>query len=232
MQTGTTPKTVLEVIALSAADAVAAERGGADRLELVSAIDVGGLTPALDLFTAVRAATRLPIRVMLRTNGAYGIAAAELETLCAEGVALREAGAESFVCGFLTAAGAIDRAAMAAVLAAIGPSPWTFHRAFDHATDTDVAWATVSELGADLVLSSGMAVDLPAGVPALCARAGWQTDDLRWLAGGGLTLDQIPTLRAAGITQFHAGRAVRAGASWDAPIDEAAVRVMRETIGW
>jgi copper homeostasis protein len=167
---------------------------------------------------------------MLRTNGAYGIDAADLAALCADAVALRQAGAESFVCGFLTAQGKIARDAMSAVLAAIGPCSWTFHRAFDHATDTEEAWATVGELGADLILSSGTAADLPAGVPALCARVGWQTDRLRWLVGGGLTLDQIPTLRAAGITQFHAGRAVRFGASWDAPIDPDAVRVMRESI--
>ena len=231
METAIRPKTVLEVIALSVADAIAAERGGVDRLELVSAIEVGGLTPALDVFTAIRAATRLPLRVMLRTNGGYGIAADELAALCADAAALRRAGAESFVCGFLTAAGTIDRDAMAAMLAAIGPCSWTFHRAFDHAIDTEAAWATVIELGADLILSSGVGADLPAGVPALCARAGWQTDRLRWLVGGGLTLDQVPTLRAAGIAQFHAGRAVRVGGSWDAPIDAKAVRVMREAIG-
>lgn len=231
MDTGNAPATILEVIAMSAADASAAERGGADRLEVVSAIEVGGLTPSLDVFTAIRAATRLPLRVMLRPNGGYGIDAAELSALCDDAAALRRAGAESFVCGFLTAAGTIDRAAMAAVLAAIGPCQWTFHRAFDHATDTGEAWAIVAALGADLILSSGTTADLPAGLPALCARAGWQTATLRWLAGGGLTLEQIPTLRAAGITQFHAGRAVRGNTSWDKPIDEGAVRVMRRAVG-
>ena len=231
MVTVSLPAAILEVIVMSAADAVAAERGGADRLEVVSAIEVGGLTPALDVFKAIRVATRLPLRVMLRPNGGYRIDAAELMALCAEATALRQAGAESFVCGFLTESGAIDRAAMNAVLAAIGTCRWTFHRAFDHAIDMQEAWATVVELGADLILSSGTAADLPAGLPALCARAGWQTDALRWLAGGGLTLEQVPVFRAAGITQFHAGRAVRVGMSWDAPIDERAVRVMRAAVG-
>jgi len=230
MDTAYVPGAILEVIVMSAADAVAAERGGADRLEVVSAIEVGGLTPTLDVFKAIRAATRLPLRVMLRPNGGYGIGAAELTALCVEAALLRQAGAESFVCGFLTGAGAIDRAAMDAVLAAIGPCPWTFHRAFDHATSTQAAWATVAELGADLILSSGTATDLPAGLPALCARAGWQTDALRWLVGGGLTLEQIPSFRAAGIAQFHAGRAVRVGGRWDEPIDEEAVRVMRRAV--
>ncbi|HEY8599734.1 MAG TPA: copper homeostasis protein CutC [Thermomicrobiales bacterium] len=225
-----TPATGLEVIVMSEADALAAERGGADRLEVVSAIEVGGLTPSRETFTAIRAATRLPLRVMLRPNGGYGIDATELIALRDDAAALRQAGAESFVCGFLTGAGMIDRAAMLAVLAAIGPCPWTFHRAFDHAPDPRAAWATVVELGADLILSSGTAVDLPVGLPQLCARASWQTDSLRWLVGGGLTLEQIPVFRAAGITQFHAGRAVRVGASWDAPIDEAAVRAMRRAI--
>jgi len=230
MVTGYTPATILEVIAMSAADAASAERGGADRLEVVSAIAVGGLTPTLETFEEIRAATRLPLRVMLRPNGGFNCDTAELVALCDAAAALRRAGADAFVCGFLDESGAIDRAAMDAVVAAIGPCPWTFHRAFDHAVDPQEAWTTAAELGADLILSSGVPADLPVGLATLCARVGWQSETLRWLAGGGLMLDQLSPLREAGITQFHAGRAVRAGLSWDTPIDEGAVRAMRRAI--
>ncbi len=223
-------ETALEVIVLTAEDAAAAERGGADRLEVVRAIEVGGLTPTVTEFARIRAATDLPLRVMLRTNGGYTITPDEVATVCDEARALRRAGAEAFVCGFLTPGGVIDRGAMGAVLDAIDPCPWTFHRAFDHAVDLQAAWANVAALGADLILTSGAPADLPAGLAALGARASWQTPTLRWLAGGGLTIDQIPPLRAAGIAQFHVGRAVRAGMRWDRAIDEGALRRVRTTI--
>lgn len=235
-------ETILEIIALDAADARAATAGGADRLELVSAIDLGGLTPELATFERIRAATALPLRVMLRTNGGYRIAPDELDALCGAAAALRRAGADGFVLGFLDADGGIDRAAIAALWAAIAPCPWTFHRAFDQiadaraaekgeVADARAAWATVAALpGADLILSSGGPGELGAGVDAYRERVPWQTSDLHWLAGGGLEAAHIAPLRAAGIAQFHAGRLVRAGGSWDRPVDAAATRTLRARI--
>ena len=226
---------ILETIALDAADARAATAGGADRLEIVSAIELGGLTPTLATFERIRAATDLPLRVMLRTNGGYRIAPDELDILCAAAAALRRAGANGFVLGFLDADGAIDRAAIA-------PCPWTFHRAFDQIAgmrateagqiaDMRAAWATVAALpGVDLILSSGGPGELAAGLAAYRDRASWQTAELRWLAGGGLAGAHVAPLRAAGIAQFHAGRLVRAGGRWDRPVDAAATRALRARI--
>ena len=224
-------ETTLEVIALDAGDARAATAGGADRLELVSAIELGGLTPTLATFARIRAATDLPLRVMLRTNGGYRIAPDELDALCGAATVLRREGAEGFVLGFLDADGAIDHAAIAALGAVIAPCPWTFQRAFDGVADARAAWATVAALpGADLILSSGGPGELGAGVDTLRERAPWQTPGLRWLAGGGLEGAHVPPLRAAGIAQFHAGRLVRAGGRWDRPIDAAAVAALRARI--
>lgn len=223
--------TTLEVIALDVEDALAATRGGADRLEIVSAIDLGGLTPELATFERIRAATDLPLRVMLRTNGGYRIAPDELDALCGAAAALRRAGADGFVLGFLDVDGAIDHAAIAALWAVIAPCPWTFHRAFDQVADARAAWATVAALpGADLILSSGGPGELDAGVAAYRERAPWQTPGLRWLAGGGLAGAHVAPLRAAGIAQFHAGRLVRAGGSWARPVDAAATRALRARI--
>jgi copper homeostasis protein CutC len=222
---------ILEVIALSAADAVAAERGGADRLEVVRAIGIGGLTPSPEEFARIRAATRLPLRVMLRTNGGFGIDAPELDGLCREAEALRRAGAEAFVLGFLTPGGALDRAALDPLLAAIAPHPWTFHHAFDAAAEPRRTWDELQDMaGLDLVLSGGLRGDLTAGLDTLRARAGWQTARVRWLAGGGLQVEAIPRLLVAGITQFHAGRAARVDGRWDRPLDPAAVRRLRRAV--
>jgi copper homeostasis protein len=229
--TGLTARPALEVIATSVADAVAAEQGGADRLEVLQAIETKGLTPDVEEFARLRAAVSLPLRVMLRTNEGFEIGPKELEGLCREAEALRRVGADQFVLGFLTPAGTLDLAAINRLLSVIAPCRWTLHHAFDHAADQRAAWEMIAaQDGPDLVLTGGVRGDLAIGLEALCARAGWQTEARRWLAGGQLTLEQIPRLWAAGIEQFHAGRAARVDGSWDRPVDLAAVRALRRAV--
>ncbi len=226
---GTAP--LLEVIALTPDDARAAEAGGADRLELVREIGVGGLTPVPDTFAAIRAAVRLPLRVMLRNNGGFGTTAAELAALLAEAEALRRAGADQFVFGFVAADGTLDRAALDALIAAVAPCPWTLHHAFDQTTDARLAWETALTLPRlDSVLSGGVRGRLSLGLATLCARGDWQTTRPRWLAGGDLLLDYVAPLHAAGIKQFHIGRAARPDLSWANSVDAATVRHWRMTL--
>ncbi len=92
-------RAVLEVIALDVEDAVAAQAGGADRLELVTDMAADGLTPAVATVTGIRAAVDIPVRVMLRLTD--GFAAGAVERLVAAACEMREAGAEEFVLGFL-----------------------------------------------------------------------------------------------------------------------------------
>lgn len=222
---------ILEVIATTADDAEAAARGGADRLEVVRAMETGGLTPTVDEFARIRERVRLPLRVMLRSNAGFGIDRAELAALCRAAQSLRQAGADQFVFGFLTASGALDLPAITTVCYTIAPCSWTLHHAFDHAADAPRAWEAIQELpGLDLVLSAGSPGGLGAGLETLRARAGWQTGGLRWLAGGGLRAEHLPRLREAGITQFHAGRAARQGARWDQPVDERAIRQLKAAL--
>ena len=222
---------LLEVIALDATDAIAAERGGADRLELVSSISVGGLTPDVSTFEAVRDAVEIPIRVMLRTNSGFGISHRELDDLRHAADQLRSAGANEFVFGFIARDRELDVVAMQAICEEIGPSPFTLHHAFDHLADARTTWDTLTSFpGLDWVLSGGEAGDLTHGIDRLCSRAGWQTDSLRWLAGGGLEAQHIPVLARARIAGLHSGRAARQQRSWDLPVDAQAVRRLRAAI--
>jgi copper homeostasis protein len=221
----------LEVIVTTLEDARAAERGGADRLELVAAMEADGLLPDLALASQVRSAVALPVRVMLRSRPGFGTDAAELAALCRAAEHLRAAGVAEFVFGFLTEDGRLDADALLTLHAAAAPRRWTLHRAFDQAVDAERAWATCRELpGLDLVLSAGSRRGVPDGIDRLCRRAAWQTAGLHWLAGGGLRSDLVPRLRDAGITQFHSGRAVRRGGSWDGPVDEALVRQLKQAV--
>src|SRR5690606_8824679 len=124
---------LLEVIALTADDARAAEDGGADRLEVVADMAADGLTPDPDVVEAVRKATTLPLRVMLRARAGFRTTAFELDRLRRAAAGLADAGADGFVFGFLDSSGHIDTAATGKLAADTAPLPWTFHRAVDHA---------------------------------------------------------------------------------------------------
>jgi copper homeostasis protein len=212
---------LLEVIALDAMDARAAEEGGADRIEVVADMSAAGLTPDPAVFAEIRKATSLPLRVMLRANAGFRTDAAELADLRDQAEALIAAGADGFVLGFLDPMDWIDIEA-AGELA--GLLPWTFHRAVDHAEDPAEAWETVRELpGLDQILTSGHPRGVGEGLQVLLDRA-VSGDGKLIMAGGGLHREHVPVLAEAGITAFHVGSAVRVDGSWDRPIDAALVR--------
>ncbi|MBX9366426.1 copper homeostasis protein CutC, partial [Streptomyces sp. WAC04114] len=99
-------RAVLEVIALGVEDAVAAQEGGADRLELVTDMAADGLSPSAATVAGIRRAVDISLRVMIRL--ADGFAAGDVERLVRVAGELREAGAEEFVLGFLDAGGVVD----------------------------------------------------------------------------------------------------------------------------
>jgi copper homeostasis protein len=221
-------QTVFEVIALDATDATAAQAGGADRLELVADMASDGLTPAPATIREVLSATDLPVRVMLRD--ATGFAPGDLAALRRDAAAAREAGASEFVLGFLDAAGRVDEEVCAAVLAEIEGCAWTFHRALDNSADPLASWPVVVGLGCDTVLAAGSPRGVADGLPVLRDLAARQErDGVAVLVGGGLKLDQVAGLAAAGITGFHVGGAVRPH-GWSGPVAAAAVRTWADEV--
>jgi copper homeostasis protein CutC len=218
---------LLEVIALNAADAEAAERGGADRLEVVADMTADGLTPPPRVVAQIRAATTLPLRVMLRFNSGFTTNAGELDRLRGAAQELAAVSADGFVFGFLDPAGNVDMAATTRLATAVAPLPWTFHRAVDHAAPT--AWRSVRELpGLDAVLSAGSPYGVDEGLDLLTRRAA--TDAPLMLVGGGLRRENVRVLTAAGVTAFHVGGAVRPDRRFGEPIDAALVRQWRDLI--
>ncbi|WP_309058264.1 copper homeostasis protein CutC [Streptomyces sp.] len=224
-------RAVLEVIALDEQDAVAARNGGADRLELVTDMAADGLSPSPARFAAVRAAVDIPLRVMLRLSD--GFAAGDMDALVRRAAELREAGADEFVLGFLTADGAPDLVAVERLIAVLDGCPWTFHRAIDRAADRDALRKSLADLpGLDTYLTAGAAGGVDDGLATLtaeAARAGEPGYEPQILVGGGLRLDHLPALRAAGLTAFHIGGAARP-AGWTAPVSTEAVRAWREAL--
>ena len=210
---------ILEVIALNARDAEAAQEGGAHRLELVADMASDGLTPSIATFREVRAATDLPVRVMLRD--ATGFAPGNLRQLRRQAWELREAGATEFVLGFLDAEGEIDEGVTLNLAAELTGCAWTFHRALDNSADIFRSWAAVQTLGCDTVLAAGSPKGVEDGVENLKKLVTQAPPAL--LVGGGLQQRHVAELLAAGVTGFHVGSAVRPG-GWDSPVDAASVR--------
>lgn len=220
------PESILEVIALDAADARAARAGGADRVELVADMRRQGLTPDVATFEAVREAVDIPVRVMLRSQDGYGLS--DVDALLAAAAGLRAAGADEFVVGFLDAHGAVDLVALKAVLGVIEGCRWTFHRAIDHAADRAAARRAIDALpGLDFVLTAGGPASVAEGLPTLTAEAGLPP---RVLAGGGLRKHHLAPLLAAGVDAFHTGSAVRPAGRWDAPLAAELVRSWRAAL--
>ncbi|AZM90325.1 copper homeostasis protein CutC [Streptomyces sp. W1SF4] len=226
-------RALLEVIALDVEDAVAAQAGGADRLELVTDMAADGLTPPRETFAAIRAAVDIPLRVMLRTSD--GFAAGDVSELVEAARGLRAEGAEEFVLGFLHPDGSPDLDAVEAVLAELDGCRWTFHRAIDRAADRDGLRKALAELpGLDTYLTAGAATGVADGLPVLLAEAGAGRRGEpgygpRILVGGGLTLSHLPELREGGVDAFHIGGAARPS-GWGRPVSAAAVAQWRAAL--
>ncbi|MDO0934092.1 copper homeostasis protein CutC [Streptomyces sp. DG2A-72] len=224
-------RAVLEVIALDAEDALAAQAGGADRLELVTDMAADGLTPPTTTFTAIRAAVDIDLRVMLRL--ADGFAARDVERLAEAARELRGAGADQFVLGFLDTHGNVDLDAVKRVVGELDGCRWTFHRAIDHAADRDALRKQAADLpGLDTYLTAGSADGVDDGLSTLLAEAGRRGEpgyEQQILVGGGLRLDHVPMLRAAGVDAFHIGGAARPE-GWTSPVSADAVEEWRRVL--
>lgn len=220
---------MLEVIASSVADAVAAEAGGADRLELVRDLEVGGLTPPLELTQEVLAAVRIPVRVMLREEEDFFVQdQKKIERLCelarsyaelsVPGLLGAKRQVNGLVLGFLTGqrdAPEIDHTLLAQVLASASGLQATFHRAFEAVPDS---WRAIQELKRhpqiDRILTSGDSKDVqkewPQRLIGLAELARVAAPEIAILVGGGVERDTIEALcQKKTKVEFHVGRAVR-----------------------
>jgi copper homeostasis protein len=227
-------RAVLEVIALGVEDAVAAQAGGADRLELVTDMAADGLTPSIETFAGIRAAVDIDLRAMLRLADGFAAGNAEdVERLVRAARELRAVGADEFVLGFLDADGLVDLDTVERIVAELDGCRWTFHRAIDRAADRDALRKQLDGLpGLDAYLTAGSPAGVDDGLPTLLAEAARRGEpgyEPQIMVGGGLRLEHVPQLKAAGIDAFHIGGAARPG-GWDGPVSAAAVSEWRAVL--
>lgn len=159
---------LLEVCVDSYASAMAAIAGGADRLELCSALAVGGLTPSPALLRQIRRVSNMPIRCLMRPRGGdFLYTPEEIEQMATEMEALRKAGAEGFVIGCLTAEGELDVHAMKPLLKAAEGCGLTLHRCIDVSRNPCKTYQEAAALGIDTVLTSGGAGNCMSGMETI-----------------------------------------------------------------
>lgn len=201
-------KRTLEICVDSLVSARAAAAAGADRLELCAALAVGGLTPYAALLRQIREETDIPVRCLMRNRaGDFLYSAEERELLRRQITELKDAGADGFVIGCLTADGQLDKAAMAPLIEACGGKGITLHRCIDVSADPEQTYLEAMELGIDTVLTSGGAPSAKAGVETI-ARLLELRDRLggpEVLIGAGVNAAVIAEIRVRcpGVRAFH-----------------------------
>lgn len=222
---------ILQVRIRHADDARRAEAGGADRVELIGALDDGGMSPALDVVEQVRAATTIEVWVRVRLREGFGTDGGEFTRLRGLAGAYADAGADGLVFGFLNGAGEVDQQVCQALLEE-GDLPWAFHRGFDAAFDTDKAWRAVRALPRlDAVMTAGSARDVDHGLDDLLARARREPQVAELImATGGLQPEHVPWLARVGVRRFAIDAQARPQGSVKAWVDEGLVGSWRSLI--
>ncbi len=196
---------ILEVCADSVRSAVAAQEGGADRIELCSGLVIGGLSPSPAMFREVKRNTDLKIRVLLRPRfGDFCYDEYEFQTLKEEVEQFRELGADGVVIGMLKPDGTLNMEQMAELVKTAGGMGVTLHRAFDVCRDPFEALEQCVSLGIDTILSSGQKCSAWEGRELLAKLVKRADGRLDILAGAGIGPDVIPELAACtGVEAFH-----------------------------
>ncbi|MFO0824392.1 MAG: copper homeostasis protein CutC [Gemmataceae bacterium] len=158
----------LEVCCETVEDVIAAQAGGADRIELCTALDLGGLTPSLGLLLAVRSVTRLPIWVMIRPRQGDFVYTPDEVTVMARDIELcLGATPAGFVFGVLNPDGRVNSDACRVLIERCAGLPVVFHRAFDRTPSLAEAMAAVVELGFRRILTSGREPTATQGAKAI-----------------------------------------------------------------
>jgi copper homeostasis protein len=178
---------LVEVAVETLEGAAAAERAGADRLELCANLGVGGTTPSTQLISAVTAQAKHPVFVMIRPRGGdFVYAADEIDAMIEDIDRARPLGIAGIVTGALRSDGTVDVASLRRLKAPAAGLPFTFHRAFDLTPNKREALEQVIELGASSVLTSGGAGTALEGVNAIAALVDQAGEQISIMAGGSI----------------------------------------------
>ena len=204
---------LLEIAAGSLASALAAQDGGADRVELCENLGEGGCTPSYGTLALARDRLRIPLYVLIRPRpGDFLYDDAECETMLRDIEACVRLGCDGVVLGALEADGAVDVPVCRTLIDAAGDLGVTFHRAFDVARDPASALEDVIALGCERLLTSGARATATEGAEVIASLVHQAAGRMRVMAGAGITPSNVcDVLARTGAHEVHASaRTLRA----------------------
>jgi copper homeostasis protein len=205
----------LEVCVDSMASALAAQEGGAQRIELCASLSEGGVTPSAATIEIARRHLAIDINVMIRPRGGdFLYSELEIAIMRRDIEVAKELGANGVVIGLLTAEGAIDVAHTRALAGLARPLSVTFHRAFDMVADPPSALETLIELGIDRILTSGLEATALEGAETIAQLGRLAAGRMIIMPGGGIHEHNIAQIVSqTGANEVHmSGRSLQESA--------------------
>ena len=200
-------KVQVEVCVDSVASAVAAERGGAARIELCSSLIEGGVTPSAGLIASTRAAISIPLHLMIRPRGGdFFYDAHEFDAMRRDIALAQRLGANGIVFGILNVDGSVDEPRSRELADLSRPLAVTFHRAFDMAADLFRALENLCTIGINRVLTSGGEQTALLGRQTIAKLVKQAQERISIMAGSGIKADNaLPLVQETGVREIHVG---------------------------
>ena len=187
---------IIEICLESVESVIAAEKGGADRVELCSDLFEGGLTPTIGTVKTALKKSNIKINAMIRPRGGdFCYSDEEFEVMKEDIKAFKETGINGIVFGILTPEGDVDVKRSKEIIELARPLAVTFHRAFDMTRDPYKSFEELIELGVDRVLTSGQEATVPEGADLLEELVQIAGDRIIVMPGCGITERNFPKLR-------------------------------------
>jgi len=195
--------------------ALAAQSGGANRVELCADLACGGITPGAELMAVTTRSLAVPVHILIRPRGGnFVFSTAEYDLMHRQVEQAKRAGASGVALGLLCADGTVDVKRSRELVELARPMDVTFHRAFDEASDLREALERVIETGADSLLTSGGAPDVLSGADFIAALRRQAGERIQLIAGGGLRLESLlETVRRSGVFSLHGSLSRKNGQS-------------------
>lgn len=183
----------------------AAVAGGADRIELCTALSEGGLTPSMGLIQQCRAHFDVALFPIIRPrSGDFLYSDADFKIIMQDALFCKQRGCDGVVIGFLQADGTINKAWTSQIVEAVYPLEVTFHRAFDRCRDPFEALEIIIEAGCQRILTSGLQPTAPQGSDLIEQLVTKAEDKIVIMPGSGVRAENIRNLaEKTGAVEFH-----------------------------